>query len=118
AHFDTVRCRRGRCGRSRAHVCVNPTHVQVALLRRDIRAVVTGPDSADEAVRKTVEGYILGCLAAALATAGASTPFAAATFFGAFKTCILAITAEGAVGAVLKQLDLKVDTSQTHWAPV
>lgn len=120
ATFTTVKCHGLKCGRDTAKVCVNPTHITVALLRRDVRAVVTGPDKIDQGVRNAVEGYVLGCIAAALVASGAGPQVAAApgTFLAAFKTCVLAISAEGAVGAVLKQINMRIDATQTHWSPV
>jgi hypothetical protein len=120
ASFTTVKCRGLKCGRSTARVCVNPTHIQVALLRRDVSAVVTGPDNIDAATRNAAEGYILGCVASAIAVSGAGPQIVAApgTFVAAFKACLLGISTEGAVGAILRQVNIHLDSSQTHWAPL
>src|SRR5436190_17610344 len=51
-------------------VCTNPI-VKAELLRRDVRVVVSGPDTADEAVKKALVGYAAGCVATALAASTA-----------------------------------------------
>src|SRR5579871_1553954 len=41
-------------------VCTNPT-VRIDLQRRDVRVVVSGPDTADQAIINALEGYAAAC---------------------------------------------------------
>src|SRR5277367_2401311 len=51
---DSFKCKGGfKCGHAVAKVCTNPTHVKVALLRKGVYVVVSGPDAVD-----AVEGYV------------------------------------------------------------
>lgn len=108
----TVRIER-RCA------CVNPI-VSVELLRRDVRVVVSGPDTAEAAVKNAVVGYVGGCIATATAaaTAGPQVVVSPAGFYASFKACIAALSLSGAIGSVLNQLDIQLNTLDTHWAPV
>jgi hypothetical protein len=100
-------------------VCTNPT-VRIDLERRDVRVVVSGPSTADQAVRNALVGYAAGCVAVALAasTAGPQVVASPAGFFATFKGCIAAISVSGVVGGILNQFDIHFDTSGTHWSPL
>lgn len=117
----SVSCHWLKCHSTDAKICTNPTHVQVALLRKDVYVIVSGPDTLDKAVVNAVEGDVTGCVLVALAAAGSPSPTtvgAPAVFFASFKGCILSLTVSGAAGAILKQVDIHVDASHSHWSPV
>ncbi len=99
--------------------CTNPTQ-RTDLLRRDVRVVVSGPDTADQAVRNTLEGYAAACVGTAIAasTAGPQVVASPGGFFAAFKGCVTAISVSGVVGGILNQFDIHFDTSGTHWSPL
>lgn len=111
-----------------ANQCVGHT-VRTEVERIDVVFVAAGPDSAEDAARNAIIGYVVGCGATAMAaanTAAAATPspepasrvaagYAAAV--ASFKACVAAITASGVVGAILKQVDLKVENPK-HWSPL
>jgi hypothetical protein len=99
--------------------CINPL-MKTELLRHDVNVTVTGPESADDAVKKAVEGYVAGCVATAIAasTAGPQVIASPAGFFGAFQACISAISAAGVAGGILNQVNIHLDTNSTHWAPL
>src|SRR5262245_34907688 len=83
---NSFKCSGFKCRRTTAKICVNPLRVKVALLRRDVHVVVSGPDTAQAAVRRAVEGFAAGCAVAAM-TAGAPGPQTVAapgTFIAAF----------------------------------
>lgn len=115
-----------------AKICTNPTHftVRTELLRRDVVFVVSGPDSPSEAVRRAVAGYATGCSVIAVhaaTTAAAATPSpepgariaaAAASLYGSFAACISAISVGGVAGSILGQLNIRIDTSSSHWSPL
>lgn len=100
-------------------LCTNPT-VKTDLLRRDVYVVVSGPHTADQAVRNALEGYAAGCVAGAIAssTAGPQVIASPAGFFAAFKACIIAISVSGIAGSIMNQFDIHFNTSQTHWSPL
>jgi hypothetical protein len=100
-------------------VCTNPI-VHVELLRRDVRVVVSGPDTADQAVRNALLGYAAGCVATATvaATAGPQIVASPAGFYASFKACIAAISVSGVVGSILNQFDIHLNTSDSHWSPI
>jgi hypothetical protein len=100
-------------------VCTNPT-ARTDLLRRDVRVVVAGPDTADQAVRNALAGYAAGCVAAAVAasTAGPQVVASPAGFFASFKACIAAISVSGIAGSIMNQFDIRFNTSGTHWSPL
>ena len=100
-------------------VCTNPTQ-RTDLLRRDVRVIVSGPDTADQSVRNALVGYAGGCVAAAIAasTAGPQVVASPAGFFASFKACIAAISVSGIVGSILNQFDIRFDTSGSHWSPL
>jgi hypothetical protein len=99
--------------------CIAPTQ-KTELLRRDVRVVVSGPDTTDQAVRNALEGFAAGCVAAAIgaSVAGPQVVASPAGFFAAFKGCIAAISATGVVGGILKEFDIHLNTSDTHWSPL
>jgi len=115
-----------------AKICTNPTHFQVtvALLRRDVVFVVSGPDTPDQAVQRAVAGYAAGCAATAIAAAeaaAAATPSpeptarigaTGAVLYSSFTGCISAISVAGVVGSIVGQLHINIDTSGSHWSPV
>jgi hypothetical protein len=99
--------------------CINPL-MKTELLRKDVRVVVNGPDTADKAVEDAVVGYVAGCVVAATAasTAGPQIIASPAGFFAAFKACIATLSVSGVAGGILNQVDIHFDTSQTHWSPL
>jgi hypothetical protein len=99
--------------------CTNPTQ-KTELLRKDVRVVVSGPDTSDQAVKNALEGYAAGCVATAIAasTAGPQVVASPAGFFAAFKACVAAISVSGVVGSLLNQLDIHLNTSDSHWSPL
>ena len=117
---------------SGAKICTNPTHVQVqvALLRKDVVFVVSGPDNPDQAVQRAVAGYAAGCAATAIAAAeaaAAATPSpepgarigaASAMLYSSFYGCISSVSAAGIAGGIVGQLHINIDTSGSHWSPV
>jgi hypothetical protein len=111
-HGFTIRMKR-QC------VCTNPT-VKTELLRRDVRVVVSGPNTADQAVRNALVGYAAGCVATAsvASTAGPQIVVSPAGFYASFKACITALSVSGVVGGILNQFDIHLNTSDTHWAPL
>jgi hypothetical protein len=100
-------------------ICTNPI-VEVEVLRLDARVVVSGPDTADQAVRDALLGYAAGCVAGAIAasTAGPQVVASPAGFYASFKGCILAVSASGIAGGILNQFDIHLDTSDSHWSPL
>jgi len=128
ATFPSFKCSGAHCGHTTAKVCTNPTHVQVALLRKDVVFVVHGPDTADQAVKNAVEGLAAGCATSAITHAVAvgagdpeptsKIPAAVTVLVADFHACIISISAAGAVGAIVKELEIGIDTSQSHWSPV
>jgi len=69
---------------------------------------------------QVIQGYIAGCIAVATAAAGTPGPQMVASpgvFLGTFKVCMTSITVSGTVGALLKTIRLRFDSSQTHLAP-
>src|SRR5262249_38551245 len=80
-------------------ICTNPI-VHAELLRKDVKVVVSGPDSPDAAVRNALMGYAAGCVAAAIAasTAGPQIVASPAGFFASFKACILGLSVAGVAG--------------------
>lgn len=100
--------------------CVQPNAPHVELERRDVKVIVRGPDTADQAIANALAGYAFGCVAAATAasTAGPQIVAAPAGFVAAFKGCIAALSVEGTAGAILRQFDISIDNSGTHWSPV
>jgi hypothetical protein len=100
-------------------VCTNPT-VKTDLLRRDVRVVVSGPNTADAAVKNALAGYAAGCVATAIAasTAGPQVIASPAGFYASFKACIAAISVSGVAGSILNQFDIHLNTSDTHWSPL
>jgi hypothetical protein len=99
--------------------CIQPNLPRVELERRDVKVIVRGPDSADQAVENALAGYAFACVATALAasTAGPQIVAAPGGFFAAFKGCIAALSVEGTAGAILRQFDISIDNSGTHWSP-
>jgi hypothetical protein len=100
-------------------VCVNPI-VKVELLRRDVRVIVSGPDTSDDAVKKAVVGYATGCVVGAIggSTAGPQIVASPGEFFALFKACITAISATGMAGSIINQFNIHLNTTQTHWSPL
>jgi len=100
-------------------VCTNPT-ARTDLLRRDVRVVISGPNTADQALKSALEGYAAGCVVTAIAasTAGPQVVASPAGFFASFKACIAAISVSGIAGSILNQFDIRFDTSATHWSPL
>jgi hypothetical protein len=100
-------------------VCTNPT-VRTDLLRRDVRVVVSGPNTADQAIRNALVGYAAGCVATATAASVAGPQIVAspAGFYASFKACLVAISASGAAGGILNQFDIHLNSSDTHWSPL
>jgi hypothetical protein len=120
AVYKVPKCHGLKCRGETVRTCIAPTHIKVALETRDVAVVITGPDNVDQSVQKAVVGYATGCLATALvASAGGPQLVAApATFFATFEACIASISVGGTVGAVLRQVNIHFDTSQTHWSPL
>lgn len=99
------------------------------LLRVAPTFVVSGPDTADDAVRKAVTGIVGACGAQAILgakAAGAAAPSpeplaritaALATGVIQFKACIATANAAAIAAGILNQLEFKVE-SPTHWAPL
>jgi len=118
---SSVSCHWLKCHHIEAKICTNPTHIKVALLRKDVYVVVSGPDTSEDAVRRTIEGVAAGCAATALAAAGTPSPAsvgAPAVFFAAFKACVLGVSASGVAGGIIRQLGIRIDSSRSHWSPV
>jgi len=96
-------------------------------LRVKVIFKASGPDSAEQAIKDTVTGYVAGCGALAMTSAKAAasaTPSpeptariaagwvaAEASFYG----CITAFSASGVAGSIVKQVKLKM-LKPTHWA--
>jgi hypothetical protein len=113
-------------------ICTNPTHfqVKVALLRKDVVFVVSGPASPDQAIQRAVAGYAAGCAATAVTaavTAAAATPSpepaariaaASGVLFSSFAGCISTVSAAGIAGGIVAQLHINIDTSGSHWSPL
>lgn len=97
------------------------------LLRVSPTFVVSGPDTAEAAVKNAVEAIVAVCAAQAVAgakAAGAATPspepasrIAAAISTGviAFKVCVGTASATTVVAGIVNQLEFKLETP-THWA--
>jgi hypothetical protein len=100
-------------------ICINPI-ITVELLRRDVRVVVSGPDTSDQAVMDAVKGYAAGCVATAIvaSTAGPQVVASPAGFYASFKACIAAVSVSGIAGGILNQFDIHLDTSDSHWSPL
>ena len=100
-------------------VCTNPI-VKSEILRRDVRVVVSGPDTLDQAAKNAIIGYVTGCVAAAIAasTAGPQIIVSPAGFYASFKGCLAAVSVSGITGGILNQLDIHLNTDDTHWAPL
>ncbi len=113
-------------------ICTNPTHfqVQVALLRKDVVFVVSGPASLDQAIHRAVEGYAAGCAATAIAAAegaAAAVPSpepsariaaASGVLVTSFSGCISAISGAGIAGGIIAQSHIGIDASGSHWSPL
>lgn len=99
--------------------CINP-EMKAELLRHDVYVIVSGPQTADDAVKKALEGYAAGCAATAIAaaTAGPQVVAAPAGFFGAFQACIAGLSVAGVAGGILNQFNIHFDTHNTHWSPL
>lgn len=99
--------------------CINPLF-KTELLRRDVRIIVSGPDTANQAVQKALVGYATGCVVTAIAasTAGPQVVASPGGFFAAFEGCISGLSAAGVAGGLINQLHVRLDTSQTHWSPL
>jgi hypothetical protein len=100
-------------------ICTNPIFTW-EVLRRDVRVVVSGPDTPDQAVIDAVKGYAAACVTAAIAASLASPQVVAApaAFYASFKACILALNVAGIAGAIVNQFDIHLDTSNSHWSPL
>lgn len=129
ASGSAFKCSGFKCHHTTWKVCTNPTHVIVALLRRDVVFVVSGPASPTEAVKKAVVGYAAGCAAVAITAAeaaGAGTsetlvgelPAAAAALPTAFQACIVGVSVPGIAAGIVHQLNISIDTSGSHWSRV
>lgn len=106
--------------------CVGHAY-ETELLRVSPTFVVTGPESADESVKKAVEAIVAVCSVQAVTAAkgaGAATPSpepaarvgaALATGITYFKGCIAAADAAAVAAGILNQLEFRIDTP-THWA--
>lgn len=113
-------------------ICTNPTHfqVKVALLRRDVTFIVSGPDAPNEVIRRAIVGYATGCAATAITAAEAAasaTPSpepsirigaASAVLYNSFYVCVSGISVAGIAGSIVGQLHINLDTSGTHWSPL
>ena len=100
-------------------MCISP-NISTELLRHDVRVVVAGPSANADTVKKAVEGYVAGCVVTAIAasTAGPQVVASPAGFFATFKGCVAALSLSGTVGAILNQVNIHIDTNETHWAPL
>ncbi len=97
------------------------------LLRVSPTFVVSGPDTAEDAVKRAVQGIVAVCSANAIVAAkaaAAATPSPepvarVAAGLGAgvtsFKACIATANATAIVAGIVNQLEFKVE-SPTHWA--
>jgi len=97
------------------------------LLRVEPTFVVSGPDSAEDGVKKAVQAIVAVCTAKAVTGAkgaAAATPSpeptarvgaGLATGIVFFKACIAAADATAVVAGILNQLEFRIDTP-THWA--
>jgi hypothetical protein len=112
------------CHHVTGSVCDQWAAPHLVLERRDVILVVSGPNNVAEGIQRAVEGYVAGCVAVGMTAAASSlgavatAPAAPGAFWGGFQGCMSAISVSGTVGAVLHQLSMKLDTSQTHWAPL
>jgi len=111
------------CHHVTGHVCDQWSLPHAELERRDVVLDVSGPKNVEQSIRNAIEGYVAGCVAVGTAAAAASlsavatAPAAPGAFWGGFQGCMSSISVSGTVGAVLHQLSMKLDTSQTHWSP-
>ncbi len=112
----------------RKSACIGHAYT-TELLRVSPTFVVSGPDTADEGVKRAVEGIAAACAVKAIAGAkgaGAAAPspepaarIAAGLTAGLaiFKACLATVNATAVVAGVANQLEFKIDTP-THWARI
>jgi hypothetical protein len=116
------------CHRTDVMTCILPQLPKTELLRKEVWFTVSGPDTADQAVVNAVEGIAAGCAATAIAACSAAIAGTSYTGPGAigacsgallstFKVCILGIKAEAVVGAIVKELNINITTTD-NWAPL
>ena len=108
--------------------CLWPKDIHHQMLWHSAVLVVSGPSSPSVAITNAVEGYaaVCGSIAAGAAiTAGGgfgaisagtfAIPAAAGAAATAFEACVTHVSLAGVAGGIVKQLDLRIDTSHTYW---